>query len=141
MDQKSTAPRSILAEAADVVAARGKRYGSPMANHNRTAQLWGAYLGCELTAADVCKLNILQKLSRDRHQANRDNLVDVAGYVENALLAQPGTYGAHADVPASAIDPTTGHLRGCRCFGCAGIVTPFAQQPQCSDDCNCPRCR
>lgn len=140
MEPKSTPASSILAEAADVVAARGKRYGSPMANHNRTAQLWGAYLGVELTAADVCKLNILQKLSRDRHQANRDNLVDVAGYVENALLAEPGTYGAHADVPASAVDPTTGHLRGCRCFGCAGIVTPFAQ-PQCSDECNCPRCR
>lgn len=98
MTKKSNPPRSILAEAADVVAERGKRYGSPMANHNRTAQLWGAYLGVELTAADVCKLNILQKLSRDRHQQNRDNLVDVAGYVENALLAEPGGYG---DAPAA----------------------------------------
>ena len=136
MEPKSTSPRSILAEAADVVAARGKRYGSPMANHNRTAQLWGAYLGVELTAADVCKLNILQKLSRDRHQANRDNLVDVAGYVENALLAEPGNYNMPANMPTSDVDPATGHLRGCRCFGCAGIVTPFTSPgfPPCEPD-------
>lgn len=127
MTEKSNPPRSILAEAADVVAERGKRYGSPMANHNRTAQLWGAYLGVELTAADVCKLNILQKLSRDRHQANRDNLVDVAGYVENALLAEPGTYdpvkeqGFHAfgvpkttsnDVTAAPFDDVRQQIRG-----------------------------
>ena len=65
--------RSILDEAAEIVdGARQLFYGPP-----------AAYLGAPVSAADVCALNILQKLSRDRHAAKRDNLVDVAGYAEN----------------------------------------------------------
>ena len=77
-------PRSILSEAAAIVdGARQQHYGPPAENHGRTAALWTAYLGTPVSAADVCALNILQKLSRDRHAAKRDNLVDVAGYAEN----------------------------------------------------------
>ena len=36
-----------------------------------------------LTPADVCWLNILQKLARDMHEPRRDNLVDAAGYLLN----------------------------------------------------------
>jgi len=76
--------RSILAEAAEIVDGdRQRHYGPPEENHGRTAALWAAYLGVDVSAADVCALNILQKLSRDRHVAKRDNLVDVAGYAEN----------------------------------------------------------
>jgi hypothetical protein len=75
--------RSILAEAAEIVDGdRQQHYGPPGENHGRTAALWTAYLGTPVSAADVCALNILQKLSRERHAAKRDNLVDVAGYAE-----------------------------------------------------------
>jgi hypothetical protein len=77
--------KSILEEAAELV--RGPRaaaYGTPAENHGRTAALWSAYLGTAVSARDVCMLNVLQKLSRDRHSPGRDNLVDVAGYAENA---------------------------------------------------------
>lgn len=81
---ESNPRRSILAEAAAVVDGdRQRDYGSPAENHGRTAALWSAYLQTSISAADVCVLNILQKLSRERYCAKRDNLVDVAGYAEN----------------------------------------------------------
>jgi hypothetical protein len=39
---------------------------------------------CKLDARDVCWLNIVQKASRDANARTRDNLVDTAGYAENA---------------------------------------------------------
>lgn len=65
---------------------RRKDYGTPLENHKRTAELWSNYLGVSLTARDVCMLNILQKVSRDRFKPLADNLVDIAGYAENAHL-------------------------------------------------------
>lgn len=92
-------PSSVLAEASEIVAgARRASYGRPIDNHQRTANLWNAYLAVlpgespqPLTPRDVCMLNILQKISRDRFQPKRDNLVDIAGYAENAQLCEtPG---------------------------------------------------
>ena len=81
--------RSILAEAGDVVhGARRKEYGSPLENHTRTARLWSAYLGADVTAEDVCMLNALQKISRQKHAPKRDNLVDLAGYAANVELIE-----------------------------------------------------
>lgn len=82
---------TVLEEAAQIVdGPRRETYGDPKENHARTAALWNAYLtsGPEfvLTARDVCMLNILQKISRDRHCPKRDNLVDIAGYARNAEL-------------------------------------------------------
>jgi len=77
----------VLAQRA-VYGARRHDYGTPKANHTRTARLWSAYLGVPITARDVCMLNVLQKVSRDRHRAVADNLVDIAGYAENAHLVE-----------------------------------------------------
>jgi len=65
---------------------RQHAYGVPEVNHERTAELWSAYLGPDyhLTAHDVCMLNILQKVSRLAHAPTRDGHVDIAGYAENA---------------------------------------------------------
>lgn len=88
---------SILEEAAAIVSGpRRADYGTPLDNHSRTAALWNAYLATApgevpraLDARDVCMLNILQKISRDRFYPKRDNLVDIAGYAENANLCEP----------------------------------------------------
>lgn len=78
---------SILAAAHHAVHGdRRADYGSPADNHARTALLWSAYLGVTVSATDVCMLNILQKVSRQRHACKRDNLVDIAGYAANADL-------------------------------------------------------
>jgi hypothetical protein len=79
----------VLDEArAAVYGARRESYGTPYTNHSRTAVMWSAYLDGKkvLTPRDVCMLNILQKVSRDRYRETHDNVVDIAGYAENAAL-------------------------------------------------------
>lgn len=84
-----TVPENVLAEAARIVdGARQWSYGTPRDNHGRTAALWSDYLGFEVNARQVCMMNILQKISRDRHAAKRDNLVDIAGYARNAEMVE-----------------------------------------------------
>ena len=79
--------KSVLVEAYEVVhTARAADYGTPHANHKQTAELWSAYLGYAITPRQVCILNILQKVSRDAFRVKRDNMVDIAGYAENAEL-------------------------------------------------------
>lgn len=45
-------------------------------------------------------LNILQKISRDQHAPKLDNLVDIAGYAENAFLIEHPA-GAAVEEPTS----------------------------------------
>jgi hypothetical protein len=92
---------TILDEAAEAVdGPRQADYGPPEENHARTAALWNAYLAAQpdISATDVCVLNILQKLSRGRHRMTRDTLVDVAGYARNIEILQgvraPSSSGA-----------------------------------------------
>lgn len=81
---------ALLAQATELVSGdRQKAYGPPEENHARTAALWSDYLGTKLTAHDVCMLNILQKVSRQRHHQSHDNLVDIAGYAANAERCTP----------------------------------------------------
>ena len=80
---------TVLEEAARVVdGPRREDYGHPAENHERTAAFWNAYLlgRSVVSARDVCMLNILQKISRERHAPKRDNLVDIAGYARNAEM-------------------------------------------------------
>lgn len=87
---------SILRAALDAVTGpRHVTYGPPALNHGCTAALWRAYLlrrfslRVELDGRDVCLMNALQKISRDAHHRQDDNLVDVAGYAENAAHCPP----------------------------------------------------
>ena len=79
---------TILHEALHITTgARNTDYGPPRHNHGCTATLnfpEEHVQALHVTARDVCWLNILQKASRDAHLAQRDNLVDVAGYAANA---------------------------------------------------------
>jgi len=82
--------RNLLNRASEIVCGdRASSYGTPQENHGRTAAMWSAYLGVEVTAADVCALNILQKLSRERNRPKHDNRVDIAGYAANMDCCQP----------------------------------------------------
>ena len=82
---------SILQEAAEIVAGpRQVSYGPPEKCLPVIASLWSAYLGKEVTAADVAVLNILQKIARERHRPKRDNRVDIAGYAELLDRVSPG---------------------------------------------------
>ena len=77
----------------DIVNERGKDYGHPSINHNRTARLYTAYLEStgrkEISAHDVCMLNILQKISRTLNgNPTEDTLQDIAGYALNAQIVE-----------------------------------------------------
>jgi hypothetical protein len=83
-----------LDEAKEIVnGARNRDYGHPADNHGFTAALWTSYLirqevlG-EISAQDVCILNILQKISRGCNSMTRDTLVDIAGYAANIEMMQ-----------------------------------------------------
>ena len=85
--------RNILKEAEKIVSgARRKDYGTPLQNHSCTAELFTSYLKRrgilkgEITAEDVCFLNILQKISRAANKITPDTLLDIPGYTRNIEL-------------------------------------------------------
>jgi hypothetical protein len=63
---------------------RAVTHGDAQETMQRTAQLWAAYLGREISPAQVAICNLLQKLARSRHY-DRDHYIDVIGY---ALIAE-----------------------------------------------------
>jgi hypothetical protein len=90
------APVSVLDEAVRIVhGPRRKEYGHPLDNHTLTADYYNGYLrkrypGIQITAEDVCILNLLQKVSRmaTTNTITRDGLVDICGYAANVELVQ-----------------------------------------------------
>ena len=70
--------------AKDIVDQRAEHYGDPKPNMERTAALWSAYLGHEVTAHDVAVCMMLVKISRAQVSAHDDNYVDIRGYADIA---------------------------------------------------------
>jgi hypothetical protein len=70
---------------------RNQDYGHPADNHGHTAKLWSIYLGVDITAEQVCMLNILQKISRGMAVLTHDTLVDIAGYARNVEMIREVT--------------------------------------------------
>ena len=74
---------SILAEADALVdGARQADYGHPRDDWTRTAAMWSAILGCEVTAERALLCMVAVKISREVNKPNRDNRVDMAGYAK-----------------------------------------------------------
>lgn len=67
---------------------RNIQYGPPEINHGRTAALWSTYLGVPITPRQVCLCMVLQKISRDVNMGKHDNLVDICGFVANAVACE-----------------------------------------------------
>jgi hypothetical protein len=76
-------PDEILIEAARLVGGeRSKKHGEYIAQHQRVADLWSAYLGVEVSAANVAFCMTLIKISRSEiGEHNPDDGVDAAAYV------------------------------------------------------------
>lgn len=71
-----------LERQAKIVRERGARYGQPHIDLGRTARLWSAFLGIQMSADDVCALMALLKLSRIREQPEHaDSWDDAAAYL------------------------------------------------------------
>jgi hypothetical protein len=74
---------SILTEAHRLVhGQRGQDYGHPYEDFSRTAKIWSAILGIEVTPQQAILCMIAVKISRECHRPKRDNRVDIAGYAE-----------------------------------------------------------
>lgn len=72
----------LLADATRAVMGdRQDAYGDPETNLGRIAQLWGAWIGKDLSGHDVAVMMVLVKLSRASHTHHRDNYVDGIGYL------------------------------------------------------------
>jgi hypothetical protein len=72
---------NILEEANEITGGeRNDSYGHPRFDFTRTAKLWSAFLGIEITPEQIPLLMILLKVSREANKHKRDNLTDIAGY-------------------------------------------------------------
>lgn len=78
----TTENATILQEAAQLTAgARNESYGHPLDDYTRTAGMWSAFLGVEVTAEQAQLMMCMVKISRLRNSPrHRDSLVDLAGY-------------------------------------------------------------
>lgn len=75
--------QSILVEAEGLVhGGRNADYGHPLDDFTRTANMWHALFGWNVTPEQVGLAMVCVKLSREMHKPKRDNLVDAAGYAE-----------------------------------------------------------
>ena len=74
---------SILYEAHNLVhGVRGEDYGHPYEDFSRTAKIWSAILGVDVTPEQVALCMIGVKISRECNKPKRDNRIDIAGYAE-----------------------------------------------------------
>jgi len=67
---------------------REEKYGHPGDDYGRTAKLWSAILGHDVTAKQAALCMVAVKLSREVNAPQRDNLVDGAGYFAVAARIQ-----------------------------------------------------
>ncbi len=58
-------------------------YGTPPINHGRTAAIAAVVLREEITAEEVCIINLSQKFARCAEKLTYDSLQDLAGYAAN----------------------------------------------------------
>lgn len=74
---------NILQEADRLVnGERQASYGHPIDDFTRTAKMWSAILGCEVSAEQVGLCMCAVKISRQVNRPKTDNMVDLAGYAQ-----------------------------------------------------------
>ena len=59
---------------------RQEQYGMPISDFSRTAKIWGAILGIEVTPEQVALCMVGVKISRECNQHKDDNIIDGIGY-------------------------------------------------------------
>jgi hypothetical protein len=74
---------SVAQEADRLVSGdRGSDYGHPLDDFTKTAKIWSAILGCDVTPEQVGLCMVGVKISREVNKHKRDNLVDICGYAK-----------------------------------------------------------
>lgn len=73
--------KSTLEEAEAIITDRMRSYGPPKDHFELVSKLWGPILNRDISPSQVAMCMIALKLARECHRQNRDNKVDMAGYV------------------------------------------------------------
>lgn len=72
---------SVEAAAQLVNGQRQDDYGHPLDDFSKTAQMWSAIAGTEITAEMVALMMVCVKISRELNRPKGDNLIDAHGYL------------------------------------------------------------
>jgi len=81
IDVKNTRSE-VLAIAGELInGERQAHYGTPQDNFGTTAEMWTAYLGRDISPADVCHMMALLKIARLKRGPHRDSSIDACGYM------------------------------------------------------------
>ena len=78
--QPKNSPNCLMLADSLVSGPRNDDYGHPLDDFSRTAALWSAVLGVEVTPEQVALCMIQVKVSREINKPKADNVVDIAGY-------------------------------------------------------------
>lgn len=111
MSTFNTMNSHILNEAIRATAERSNTHGGPEEHFNHTAKLWSAYLGFNISPADVCQCLALLKMSRSKIGNNSvsDHYIDQTGY--GALAGRMAlNYPNLLDLERAIKDADTTHL-------------------------------
>ena len=65
---------------------RQKDYGNPADDFVKTAKIWSAILGCEVSSEQVALCMIGVKISRLCNAYKEDSVVDIAGYARTLQM-------------------------------------------------------
>ena len=82
MSEAKNTRSEVLAIAGDLINGdRQAHYGTPKDNFGTCADMWTAYLGREISPADVCHMMTLLKIARLKRGPHRDSSIDACGYM------------------------------------------------------------
>ena len=82
MSEAKNTRSEVLAIAGDLINGdRQAHYGTPQDNFGTTAEMWKAYLGRDISPADVCHMMALLKIARLKRGPHRDSSIDACGYM------------------------------------------------------------
>lgn len=70
---------------ATMMGPRMTTHGDPTVTLARIAGMWGAYIGTDISTADVAQMMVLVKIARTRGGYDRDHFLDAIAYT---LLAE-----------------------------------------------------
>jgi hypothetical protein len=78
----NTIHHTILQDAIAATTERTNTHGSAEENFQHTAMMWSAYLGFQVSAVDVCQMQVMAKMSRAKmgNPYHPDHYVDQCGY-------------------------------------------------------------
>ena len=78
----STTTEQLFDNVIKTIHERGVRYGHPITNHKRIAELWSAYLGYPIQPNEVAICMALVKISRQAEDVSKlDNYEDCVAYI------------------------------------------------------------